>query len=197
MENVSLMEYFLFSTFLALCTLVGLYFGWRDRNVHSKESYFVGNRRMNVIAVSLSAFVSNFSSIGYMILPNDTYFRGPGMWFAVLIAVIAECISIAVVFVPVIHRLKIINIYNYLEMRFSATVKYIAVVVQIFFLLFYMAISIYAASLAVATLFGMDVNLAVAIVGGICVFYTVIGGVKAVVWTDCLQVRKHCMKCLA
>lgn len=187
MGDLLFVEYIVFGTFFAVCLLIGLYYGWRDRKSDSKDEYFVGNRKMNAFAVGLSFFVSNFSSIGFLSLPNDTYFRGPGSWI-MFCGILLNLAPLYFVFIPVFHRLKLSNIYDYLELRFNRSVKYCAVLVQVFFLLLYMSLSIYAPALAVTIFIKIDIQLAIVIVGGICVVYTAIGGVKAVVWTDVLQV---------
>lgn len=187
MGDLLFVDYIVFGIFFAICLLIGLYYGWRDRKSDSKDEYFVGNRRMNAFAVGLSLFVSNFSSIGFLSVPNDTYFRGPGVWIMIWGAFL-NFAPLYFVFIPVFHRLKLSNIYDYLELRFNRSVKYCAVLVQVFFLLLYMSLSIYAPALAVTIFFEIDVHLGIVIVGGICVVYTAIGGVKAVVWTDVLQV---------
>ena len=38
---------------------------------------------------------------------------------------------------------------------------------------------------------GLDVDLACAIIFLVCIFYTAIGGIKAVMWTDTFQVEGH------
>jgi Na+/proline symporter len=55
----------------------------------------------------------------------------------------------------------------------------------------YLAIVVYAPSLALAQVTGLDLNLSVAITFGVCISYTALGGVKAVIWTNVFQVNKH------
>ncbi|KAK4321924.1 hypothetical protein Pmani_007306 [Petrolisthes manimaculis] len=51
----------------------------------------------------------------------------------------------------------------------------------------YMGMFLYAPSLALSTVTALSVVASMCIMGGICTFYTTIGGVKAVVYTDVLQ----------
>ena len=57
----------------------------------------------------------------------------------------------------------------------------------------FIGIVIYAPSLALETVTGIDKWLAVWLNGLVCIFYTAIGGLRAVVWTDSLQIV--CMIC--
>ncbi|CAL4186793.1 unnamed protein product, partial [Meganyctiphanes norvegica] len=52
----------------------------------------------------------------------------------------------------------------------------------------YMAIVVYAPALALSQVTGMNLYLIVCLICIVCIFYTTIGGMKAVLWTDALQV---------
>ncbi|XP_042242196.1 sodium-dependent multivitamin transporter-like, partial [Homarus americanus] len=94
----------------------------------------------------------------------------------------------AAVFVPFYYELKIVSAYQYLEMRFnSVTTRRVASALFITQTLLYQAIVIYAPALALAAVTDFPMWLAILVVGAIASFYTTIGGLKAVVWTDALQ----------
>ena len=50
-----------------------------------------------------------------------------------------------------------------------------------------MGIAIYAPATAISAVTGIDLTLAIISTGLVCVFYTTLGGMKAVVWTDVIQ----------
>ena len=56
-------------------------------------------------------------------------------------------------------------------------------------MVFYMAIVVYAPALALAQVTGLNVHISVSLICFVCIFYTTLGGMKAVLWTDALQVR--------
>ena len=51
----------------------------------------------------------------------------------------------------------------------------------------YLAIVVYAPSLALSQVTGLDVNLSILITFSVCIFYTSLGGIKAVIWTNVFQ----------
>ena len=51
----------------------------------------------------------------------------------------------------------------------------------------YLAIVVYAPALALAQVTGMDMNLSIGITFLVCIFYTALGGIKAVIWTNVFQ----------
>ena len=68
-------------------------------------------------------------------------------------------------------------------MRRINTLNYMAVT------LLYNGVVIYAPALALEQATNLNVYLGILLTGGICMFYTTLGGLKAVVWTDSLQTR--------
>ena len=55
----------------------------------------------------------------------------------------------------------------------------------------YMAIVVYAPALALSQVTGVNLYLSVCLICFVCIFYTTLGGMKAVLWTDTLQVMDH------
>lgn len=51
----------------------------------------------------------------------------------------------------------------------------------------YMGIALFAPALALETVTGISMNYAILLIGGVCSFYSIIGGLKAVLFTDAFQ----------
>lgn len=185
--DLSTADFVVFSLVLLISFTIGVYYAYRGKGNTSEEEYFVAERSMNVFAASCSAFASAVAGFGVFAGPNDTYFRGPGLWYVSVISNTVESILLVLIFVPIYHRLRLTNVYDYLGMRFNPTVKYIAVVIQVTYILFHMGICIYTPSLALSSIFGINMNASILLIGGICLIYTSIGGMRAVVWNDVFQ----------
>lgn len=91
------------------------------------------------------------------------------------------------VFLPVFHKLQITSTYEYLERRFDMKNRMFASFLFALSLFLYLPIVIYIPALAFSAATGVNVHLITPIVCGVCIFYTTLGGLKAVVWTDTLQ----------
>ncbi|CAG5102523.1 Oidioi.mRNA.OKI2018_I69.chr1.g340.t1.cds [Oikopleura dioica] len=101
----------------------------------------------------------------------------------------------AEIFGPMFKDMGLTSIYEYLERRFGKTSKMNGKVIRglmtIEFIaqnIFYVGIVIYSPATALEVVTGLDKWLCVWLIGGICIFYTSIGGLKAVVWTDTFQI---------
>ena len=62
-----------------------------------------------------------------------------------------------------------------------------ATIVYLIQTIIYVGMVVYAPSLALETVTGLGKWASVWLTGTICIFYTSIGGLKAVVWTDTIQ----------
>ncbi|XP_025032456.1 sodium/iodide cotransporter [Python bivittatus] len=78
--------------------------------------------------------------------------------------------------------------WQYLEMRFSKKVRLCGTIQYIIATILYTGIVIYAPALILNQVTGLDIWASLLSTGTICTFYTTIGGMKAVIWTDVFQV---------
>ncbi|KAL3195873.1 hypothetical protein MRX96_045483, partial [Rhipicephalus microplus] len=77
----------------------------------------------------------------------------------------------------------------YLEKRYSSrAVRKIGSILFIVHTLLYLGVALYGPSLALGSVTGLPVWSSILLNGAVCTFYTSIGGIKAVVWTDVVQV---------
>lgn len=76
---------------------------------------------------------------------------------------------------------------QYLEDRFSPAVKKFVTFTYVLNIYLILPIFIFIPSLAFAQVTGTNVHVINGIVCCVCVFYTMLGGIKAVVWTDVVQ----------
>jgi len=91
-------------------------------------------------------------------------------------------------FLPVIYNLNLTTSYEYLRLRFeSKRLENVASIVYLVTTVLYCGIVIYAPALALEQLTGMNVWVAACLTAVLCIVYTSLGGLKAVLWTDVFQ----------
>lgn len=181
-------DYLIISGLFVFSSTVGLYYAFRDRKQQTSRGYFLGNRNMSIIPVSLSIVVSTLSAITYIGVPSEVYSHGPMFWLMSLSYIIGANM-IATGFVPVFYNLDVTSVYEYLDIRFNKHVRYMVIFVECSNIFIYMGIVIYAPALALSTMTGLSPTGSILALGLVCTFYTTIGGIKAVIWTDVLHVR--------
>lgn len=94
---------------------------------------------------------------------------------------------ICVVILPFFFKLKVYSIYEYLEKRFNLTVRLVGSGLFILFKSCFLAVGIYAPAIIISVLTGVDIILIVLVTGILTTAYTMMGGMKAVIWTDVPQ----------
>ncbi|XP_028253102.1 sodium-coupled monocarboxylate transporter 1-like [Parambassis ranga] len=179
-------DYVVFAFMLAVSAAVGVYYAWMGRSQRSSEDFLTGGRRLTALPVSLSLTASFMSAITVLSNPAEVYRYGANIVFYGVSYILTVLVT-SEVFLPVFYKLSITSTYEYLELRFSRATRLLGTVLFIFQTILYTGIVIYAPALALNQVTGMDLWGAVISTGVVCTFYCTVGGLKAVVWTDVIQ----------
>ncbi len=173
-------------------TLVGylgamLGIGWFcTRKNKNTEDYFKASGRIPWWAAGLSIYATMLSSLTFMAIPAKAYssdwvFAWANFPILLLVPVIVAF------YLPFFRQLNITSAYEYLERRFNLAARMYGSVAFILFQVGRQAIVLLLPSLALATVSDLNVQTCIILMGVLCVAYTVMGGMEAVVWTDVAQ----------
>lgn len=179
-------DYLLFVIVLGASCGIGIYFGFFGKKQNNKQEYLFGGRQMSVWPIAISLIASHTSGITVLGIPADTYRYGAGYGLSV-IATFALHFITCYIFLPVFYKLEITSTYEYLALRFDEKTRMLASFLYAIGLFLYLPLVIYLPALGFSAATGISVHLITPVACGICIFYTTIGGLKAVVWTDTLQ----------
>lgn len=170
--------------YLVSLVFMGLYL---SRCGKSTDDFFLAGRRITWWAAGLSIFGTQLSSISFMAIPAKAYATD---WVYILANAAILFIAPVVVFfyLPFFRRLNVTTAYEYLEKRFNSVVRLFASAAFIFYQFGRMAIVLFLPAIALSTVTGINVYAGILVMGLVCTFYTVLGGIEAVIWTDVLQV---------
>ncbi len=165
---------------------IGLYFYLREKR-NSTSDFFVGGRSIPFWAAGVSLYAANTSSISYIAIPAKAFETNWQYLTNNLVAVLG-LMFVAVWIVPLLRRLDLMSVFSYLETRFHPAIRMLA---SGLFMLTQlgsrMSVILFLPSLAIATITGIDVVWSILLMGGFTIVYTAMGGMKAVVWTDVVQ----------
>ncbi len=165
---------------------IGAYCYWREEKQSTSE-FFVGNRTIPFWAAAISLYVTSTSSIGYIATTAKAFATNWQYLVNNLIGVFG-LVFVAIWIVPLLRRLKLVSVFDYLEQRFHPSVRMLASAMCIVLHLGgRMSIILYLPSLAIATITGFDMVWSILIMGLVTIGYTAMGGMRAVIWTDVLQ----------
>jgi solute:Na+ symporter, SSS family len=159
---------------------------WLGRRGSSPDEYMAAGRSLPGWAVGLSMFGSYVSSISFLANPGKAYADNWNAFVFSLATPIAAAVAIRW-FMPFYRHSGEISAYEHLENRFGPWARTYAVVCFLLYQMARMGTVIYLLALAVGPLTGWHVTTTIAVTGALMTFYTLIGGIKAVVWTGVLQ----------
>ena len=189
-----LVDYLIFGIYMLVVLGIGVYFFKKNKN---REDYYVGGRSISALHVGLSiaatdvggGFSIGLGGLGYMIGLSGSWllFTGiVGAWLS------------AVLIIPKIKKIdakhKLLTFPDFLRLRYDEKVASTAAVISgIGYLGFTGAQVLAGAKLASATIFNrppLGLNpfqFSILIIAVVIILYTVLGGLKAVIFTDTVQ----------
>jgi SSS family solute:Na+ symporter len=160
----------------------------REGRVKNTQDYFLAGQALPWWAVGASLVAANISAEQIIGMSGSGYVIGLGIasyeWMAALTLII-----VGKYLIPVFIARDIRTMPQFLEQRFDARVRW---VLAIFWLAVYVFVNLTAilwlGALTIHTVAGLDINLGLAVIGIFAMVYSLYGGLKAVAFTDLLQV---------
>jgi SSS family solute:Na+ symporter len=160
------------------------------RGQQDNEDYFIGGRNMSWFVVGVSMFATSFSSISFLGLPQRGAYQDFSFYLTILFIPFVITPILWWIFVPMFVRLKVSSGYEYLGRRFGLPAQKIGSGLYAVYAIGWMGTMLYAVALTMRTVMELTPAQYYFILVGIGAFatiYTVMGGLKAVIWTDVLQ----------
>ncbi|BFT31499.1 sodium:solute symporter [Alteromonas sp. D210916BOD_24] len=170
--------------------LLGLLFlGLKFRHQHSGQEYFLGGRSLPWPTLTLSVMATQLSAISFISAPAFVGLREGGglIWLSYELALPLAVIIMLWRLLPTLHSAQVVSVYDYLEQRFSRSTRLLISFVFQISRSFATAIMIYAISLILQGTMGLDQLNAILVIGIITLIYSAMGGMKAVVYGDAIQ----------
>ena len=180
---MSNLDFLVFTLILLFIAFYGVYKNYQNKNL---KSYILGDRSLSWSTIGLSVMATQASAITFISTPGQGYAEGMSFiqnYFGMPLALIV----VSIFFIPRYYGSKVFTAYQYLEKRFDLKVRTLT---SFFFLLqrgFQSGVTIYAPSIILTAVLGWELQPTVIFVGILVILYTVIGGSKAVSYTQKYQ----------
>ncbi|MBP8303839.1 MAG: sodium:solute symporter [Phycisphaerae bacterium] len=185
---------------LFFLALVGIIVWVLKQKEETSKDYFLAGKDAGWVSIGSSIFASNIGSEHLVGLAGAGFVSGMAMahwemhgWMILLLGW---------VFVPFYDRIKVFTMPEFLERRFNPSSRSILSLISLVsYVLTKVAVTVYSGGVVFGTVFGIDrVPESVPLLGGLDMFwvsaiglvvitglYTVLGGMKAVMYTSVLQ----------
>jgi SSS family transporter len=158
----------------------------------SSTDYFVGDGRMPWWTVCFSVVATETSVLTVISVPGGAYTDQAFGNVELAMGYIIGRTVVAIVLIPLYKRGGFVSAYQYLELRFGRYLQGVASVTFVFTRLLAEGVRLFASAIPIKLLlseFGLDFgyNAIIIALTLLTVVYTYLGGIKAVIWTDALQ----------
>jgi SSS family solute:Na+ symporter len=183
------LDWIIFGIYAFVILGMGLFISKGKKGVEkTADDYFLANKSLTWWAIGASLIAANISAEQFIGMSGSGYALGIGIacyeWIAA-----ASLIIIAKYFIPIFIEKKIYTMPQFLAERYS---RGVSTAFAIFWLLIYVFVNLtsitYMGALAMQEILGVPLIygiIGLALFSGI---YSIYGGLKAVAWTDVVQV---------
>ena len=175
--------------FIVLLYLGGMLFlgGFFKKYVNSSQDYFLGGKMLPFWAIGMSIVVSDIGALDFVGVTGQAYRYGIAVanfdWLGSMPAMMLA----AFIFIPYYWRAGVYTIPEYLGKRFNDSVRTIEAFIWVLFMAFDLGIIFWASAVLLNTLMGWSIIVSLLVTAAVVGFYTISGGLSAVVMTDVVQ----------
>ncbi len=187
--NFTTLDLIIFVGYCLIILFMG-YFVSREKEGHIKDSndYFLASKALPWWAVGASLIASNISAEQFIGMSGSGFALGLAIstyeWMAA-----ATLLVVAIFFLPIYLKEGISTMPQFLLKRYDSRVR---TVMAVFWLLVYVFVNLtsvlYLGALSLDTILGVPMTYGIIGLALFAMLYSIYGGLKAVAWTDVVQV---------
>ena len=184
MPQLSFWDYSVIIVYMIGVLVLGLMFSGRQKSL---REYFLASGELPWWAVSLSLQATTLSPLSFLGICGWIFLKDSRLFVAGPVIGIGTMVLAIVIWVPIWGRLRPMSIYEYLESRFHRGLRAFGAVIFPISMIFWIGNGLVAASLAFTAVTGVPVKYCLFGIIVLGTVYTMLGGARAVIWTDVAQ----------
>jgi SSS family solute:Na+ symporter len=169
--------------YMSAMIAIGLRFARRQTTT---EAYFVAKRSVPGWALSMSMLATIISAVTFIAYPGSGY---AGNWSMLVpgVMVVVVLVFVGAVIIPFYRQVVGMSAYEYFEKRFGYPARAYSSAAFVVGSFSKMAFVVYLLALTIASITGWPLESVVLGVAATTIFYTLLGGLEAVIWADVVQ----------
>jgi SSS family transporter len=162
---------------------------WLGRGQRDAASYLLGSRNLPGWAVLFSIVATETSTVTFLSIPGLAYNPDGGnlLFLQLMVGYVLGRILVVFLLLPHYFRGELFTSYQVLDQRFGGATKQAASLLFLVTRNLADGLRLFLTAIVLRQAIGADLWICVTVVGLITIVYTVAGGMKSVVWTDCVQ----------
>lgn len=179
----SFLDYAIVGVYLVGVTVIGILIAGRQK---SSKDYFLGGKEMSWWSVGFSIVASETSTLTFISIPGLAY-KSDMNFLQLAAGYFIGRLLVSVVFIPAYYAGNLETAYDYLGKRFGMPLRRFTSSVFIVTRVLASGVRLFATAIPVHLITGYDYATCILIIGLFTLVYTYLGGLKAVVAMDVVQ----------
>ncbi|HZW37915.1 MAG TPA: sodium:solute symporter [Ignavibacteriaceae bacterium] len=178
-----IIDYVIIAVYLIGVTVVGIIIGGRQKTA---KDYFLGGKQMSWWSVGFSIVASETSTLTFISIPGLAY--KSNMFFLQLVfGYFIGRLLVSVIFIPAYYKGDLETAYDFLGKRFGLSLRKFTSTVFITTRVLASGVRLFATAIPVHIITGWSYPVSILVIGLFTLIYTYVGGLKAVVAMDVVQ----------
>lgn len=179
----SLLDYAIVGVYLLSAIAVGAFIAGKQ---HSSRDYFLGGKQMSWWSVGFSIVASETSTLTFISIPGLAY-KTDMHFLQLAIGYFVGRLIVSVLFIPAYYAGNLETAYDFLGKRFGMSLRKFTSSVFLVTRVLASGVRLFATAIPVHIITGLDYPTSILLIGSFTLLYTYLGGLKAVVAMDVLQ----------
>ena len=179
----SFLDYFIVALYLIGVTLAGIFIAGKQK---TSRDYFLGGKEMSWWSVGFSIVASETSTLTFISIPGLAY-KTNMHFLQVAIGYFIGRLLVSLVFIPAYYNGDLETAYDFLGKRFGLPLRKFTSSVFIITRVLASGVRLFATAIPVHLITGFDYTTSIFLIGIFTLAYTYLGGLKAVVAMDVVQ----------
>ena len=176
-------DYAIIAAYLIGVAIFGIISGGKQKSV---KDYFLGGKKMAWWAVGFSIVASETSTLTFISIPGLAYLTNMN-FLQLVFGFFLGRIIVSFVFIPAYYRGELETAYDFIGKRFGISLRKFTSTVFIATRVLASGVRLFATAIPVHIITGWDYITCIFVIGVFTLIYTYIGGLKAVVTMDVVQ----------
>ncbi len=179
----SLLDYFIVAVYLIGVTVAGIFIAGKQK---TSRDYFLGGKEMSWWSVGFSIVASETSTLTFISIPGLAY-KSDMHFLQVAIGYFIGRLLVSLIFIPAYYKGDLETAYDFLGKRFGLPLRKFTSSVFIVTRVLASGVRLFATAIPVHLITGFDYTTSIFLIGIFTLAYTYLGGLKAVVAMDVVQ----------
>ena len=177
------LDYLIVVIYLVGVTVAGTWIAGRQK---TSRDYFLGGKKLSWWSVGFSIVASETSTLTFISIPGLAY-KGNMHFLQVAVGYFIGRVLVSIIFIPAYYKGDLETAYDFLGKRFGLSLRKCTSVIFIATRVLASGVRLFATAIPVHLITGFDYTTSICIIGICTLIYTYLGGLKAVVAMDVVQ----------